>query len=256
MRADWNAAEREAAAEFIAHGRAIRAEREAARREGRAPRLAELLDELGRGHDRLSPPADRRAELHPQPRGGGEGDGGGHPLRRGADPGRGRGRSLRPGRGVAADAASRARGRRDRPASDQGPGETVVLPARTILVAAGTQPNTVLGREDPDNVALDGRYFQALDEDGNPATPERVAKPAAVQVLTHLRARRPRGQLLRRSASELFGQRRQGDGRRHAGLSGGQPHAGAPRRRGAVARRAAGAARRRIARAGARGRSG
>ena len=58
-----------------------------------------------------------------------------------------------------------------------------MLPARTILVAAGTQPNTVLAREDPEHVALDGRYFRALDEDGNPATPERVAKPAAVQVL-------------------------------------------------------------------------
>ena len=34
---------------------------------------------------------------------------------------------------------------------------------------------------------LDGRYFQALDEDGEPATPERVAKPDAVRVLTSLR---------------------------------------------------------------------
>jgi hypothetical protein len=59
---------------------------------------------------------------------------------------------------------------------DQAP-EEVVLPARTILVAAGTQPNTVLGREDPANIVLDGRHFQALDEDGNPVTPERVAKP-------------------------------------------------------------------------------
>ncbi len=45
-----------------------------------------------------------------------------------------------------------------------GPEETpeeVVLPARTILVAAGTQPNTVLAREDPENIALDGRYFRA-----------------------------------------------------------------------------------------------
>ncbi len=65
--------------------------------------------------------------------------------------------------------------------------EEVVLPARTILVAAGTQPNTVLGREDPANVVLDGRYFQAFDEEGNPAVPERVAKPAAVRVLMHLR---------------------------------------------------------------------
>jgi NAD(P)H-flavin reductase len=34
---------------------------------------------------------------------------------------------------------------------------------------------------------LDGRHFRALDEDGNLATPERVAKPSAVRVLTHLR---------------------------------------------------------------------
>ncbi len=44
--------------------------------------------------------------------------------------------------------------------------ETVVLPARTILVAAGTQPNTVLAREDEHNVTLDGRFFQAFDETG------------------------------------------------------------------------------------------
>ncbi len=59
-------------------------------------------------------------------------------------------------------------------------GEPVRLPAKSILVAAGTQPNTVLGREDPDNVFLDGRWFQAVDEDGQPVKPERVAKPKAV----------------------------------------------------------------------------
>src|SRR4029077_12055655 len=37
----------EVAAEFIAHGRAIRAERETARREGRAPRLVQLLEGWG-----------------------------------------------------------------------------------------------------------------------------------------------------------------------------------------------------------------
>ena len=55
--------------------------------------------------------------------------------------------------------------------------EQVRLPAKTILVAAGTQPNTVLGREDPDNVLLDGRWFQAVDETGQPVKPERIAKP-------------------------------------------------------------------------------
>ena len=64
--------------------------------------------------------------------------------------------------------------------------ERVTLPARTILVAAGTQPNTVLAREDPVHVALDGRYFQAYDEAGQPVRPERVAKPEAVRVLMSL----------------------------------------------------------------------
>ena len=73
-----------------------------------------------------------------------------------------------------------------RPEPGQHAGEEVVLPARTILVAAGTQPNTVLAREDPDHVALDGRYFRALDEAGQPASPERVAKPEEVRVLMNL----------------------------------------------------------------------
>ena len=42
------------------------------------------------------------------------------------------------------------------------------LPARTILVAAGTQPNTVLAREDATHAFIDGKYFRALDEEGNP----------------------------------------------------------------------------------------
>ena len=43
VRADWSVHEAEAAAEFIDHARAIRAERAAAAREGRTPQLAELL---------------------------------------------------------------------------------------------------------------------------------------------------------------------------------------------------------------------
>ena len=62
----------------------------------------------------------------------------------------------------------------------------MTLPARTILVAAGTQPNTVLGREDPDHVVLDGKYFQAIDEDGGPVRPERIAKPEQVRVLMNI----------------------------------------------------------------------
>lgn len=45
------------------------------------------------------------------------------------------------------------------------------LSARAVLVAAGTQPNTVLAREDEKNFKLDGRYFAACDEDGSPVSP-------------------------------------------------------------------------------------
>jgi len=62
------------------------------------------------------------------------------------------------------------------------------LPARTILIAAGTQPNTVLAREDPAHFALDGKYFRLLDETGGAVAPVKgLAKPAVPSVLTDLR---------------------------------------------------------------------
>jgi len=58
------------------------------------------------------------------------------------------------------------------------------LPARTVLVAAGTQPNTVLAREAPAQFVLDGRYFAACDENGHAVSPERAsAKPDTPRVL-------------------------------------------------------------------------
>src|SRR3954449_4555384 len=71
---------------------------------------------------------------------------------------------------------------------------SVVLPARSVLIAAGTQPNTVLAREEGVGLALDGKYFQACDQDGVPVKPERhSAKPKQVQVLLH---RRPDGRFM------------------------------------------------------------
>jgi len=64
------------------------------------------------------------------------------------------------------------------------PGEEKEIAARTVLVAAGTQPNTVLGREDPAHFKLDGRYFQACNENGEPVRPEpAISKPDVAQVL-------------------------------------------------------------------------
>lgn len=46
--------------------------------------------------------------------------------------------------------------------------QEVAQPARTILVAAGTQPNTVLAREDAQHFKLNGRYFASCNEQGQP----------------------------------------------------------------------------------------
>jgi NADPH-dependent glutamate synthase beta subunit-like oxidoreductase/NAD(P)H-flavin reductase len=60
------------------------------------------------------------------------------------------------------------------------------LPARSVLIAAGTQPNTVLAREEGVSLALDGKYFLACDETGAPVKPERhTAKPKQPEVLLH-----------------------------------------------------------------------
>ena len=59
------------------------------------------------------------------------------------------------------------------------------LPARAVLIAAGTQPNTVLAREDEKRFELDGRYFQAYDLEGKTVEPERVKKPEDVHVMAH-----------------------------------------------------------------------
>ena len=62
----------------------------------------------------------------------------------------------------------------------------VVLKARSVLIAAGTQPNTVLAREEGVTLALDGKYFQACDETGAPVKPEKhTSKPSTPQVLLH-----------------------------------------------------------------------
>jgi NADPH-dependent glutamate synthase beta subunit-like oxidoreductase/NAD(P)H-flavin reductase len=187
VRREWTQAESEAAAEFIAHGRALRAEREAARRERREPRISELLGDWGGvtiayrrrlidapsytlNHEEVAKAMEegiRFAEMLT-------------PAAVETDQ-FGQAKALRLTRHRAQEAGGAG------PAIDQGRGDDVVLPARTILVAAGTQPNTVLAREDPDNIVLDGRYFRALDESGEPVVPERVAKPGAVRVLTHLR---------------------------------------------------------------------
>jgi NADPH-dependent glutamate synthase beta subunit-like oxidoreductase/NAD(P)H-flavin reductase len=177
-RAGWRAEDLAVADEFLAHGRAIRAERDAAQREGRAPRLAELLQQWGGAtiayRKRLvdSPSYTLNHEE----------------VEKALEEGIRFAECLAPTRidvdaQGAVESISFARQRRD----DDGQwrdGETWRAPARTLFIAAGTQPNTVLAREDASHFELDGRYFRAIDPDGKPVRPARGnAKPEAAHVL-------------------------------------------------------------------------
>ena len=176
VRQGWSEEEGATADEFIAHGRAIRAERAAASREGRAPRLIELINGWGGvtiAYRRRLIDAPSYTLNHEE-------------VAKAMEEGIRFAEGLTP-EAVEVDAFGHAAGVTLSGHEPGGAETRVTLPARTILVAAGTQPNTVLGREDPANVVLDGRYFQAYDEDGRKATPERVAKPNEVRVLMSLR---------------------------------------------------------------------
>jgi NADPH-dependent glutamate synthase beta subunit-like oxidoreductase/NAD(P)H-flavin reductase len=172
VRAGWTQPEAETAAEFLDHARKIRAERAAAAREGRKPQFAELIRQWGGAtivYRRRMIDAPSYTLNHEE-------------VAKALEEGIGFAEHLTPEE-VLLDDFGCARALRlsskDRP--------DIVMPARTILVAAGTQPNTVLGREAPQHVAIDGKYFQAFDESGNKVTPERITKPSAAHVLMSLR---------------------------------------------------------------------
>jgi NADPH-dependent glutamate synthase beta subunit-like oxidoreductase/NAD(P)H-flavin reductase len=186
VRAAWNAPEAEVAAEFMDHARVIRAERELAARGGRKPELARLVRAWGGAtivYRRRLIDAPSYTLNHEE-------------VAKALEEGIAFAERLTPEE-VLLDQFGAARALRlsSPPNSPPQAGEgtdreprQVVMPARTILVAAGTQPNTVLGREEPQHVAIDGKYFQAFDETGQKVTPERVTKPSAAHVLMSLRA--------------------------------------------------------------------
>ena len=177
VRADWSKKEREIADEFIEHARVIRNERKAAAREGRQLRLVELLQSWGGAtivYRRRLIDSPSYTLNHEE-------------VAKAMEEGIRFAEQLVPEE-VVLDGHGQARALRVLLSSgDEAARTAFEIPACTILVAAGTQPNTVLGREDPDQVLIDGKYFQALDEHGARVTPERVTKPAAVDVLMSLR---------------------------------------------------------------------
>ena len=159
----------ETAEEFLVHGRAIRAERERAAREGRKADLAGLLTSWGGAtiaYRRRLIDAPSYTLNHEE-------------VAKALEEGVQFAEELTP-EAVEVDSYGHAAALRCKKSS----GDAVTLPAKSILVAAGTQPNTVLGREEPGRLHLDGRYYVTLDEDGNPVKPEKVAKPKDARVLT------------------------------------------------------------------------
>ena len=183
VRSKWTPDEVVTAAEFLSHARAIRKERGAAASEGREPRFIELLNSWGGvtiAYRRRMVDSPSYTLNHEE-------------VAKAFEEGVRFAECLAPEEVEldAAGAAAALRCQKYRHDGESGKliatGESVTIPARTILVAAGTQPNTVLAREDEHNVMLDGRYFQAFDEEGNKVRPERSAKPAVPQVLMSLR---------------------------------------------------------------------
>ena len=183
VRAKWTPDEANTAAEFLAHASAIREERTQAAHEGRRPRFIDLLNSWGGvtvAYRRRLIDAPSYTLNHEE-------------VAKAFEEGVRFAECLAPEEVELDDMGGAAALRFQKYQFDETAGklivtgETVTLPAKTILVAAGTQPNTVLAREDDHNVMLDGRYFQAYDEAGNKVRPERIAKPVTPQVLMSLR---------------------------------------------------------------------
>ncbi len=178
VRDKWDDQEREIAEEFLAHARAIRDERRLAAREGRAPRLIELLRHWGGvtiAYRRRLSDSPSYTLNHEE-------------VEKALEEGIAFAECLAP-LAVDVDNYGAVKGMRFTRQQLGADGKWTAgtghwLPAHTVFVAAGTQPNTVLAREHPGQFQLDGKYFRACDEDGAPVKPDyALPKPARPDVL-------------------------------------------------------------------------
>lgn len=175
VRARWNEEEALIADEWLAHATALAAERRAAEAEGRAPDFNPLLREWGGAtvaYRRKLTQSPSYTLNHEE-------------VAKAMEEGVRFAEELTP-LAVESDRFGHAAALRLRRAD----GSEAVLPARAVLVAAGTAPNTVIARErgalKDGTLELDGRYFQAITPDGEKVTPVRgLAKPGIAQVLMH-----------------------------------------------------------------------
>ncbi len=178
VREKWDDQEREIAEEFLAHARAIRQERRLAAADARAPRLIELLQHWGGvtiAYRRRLVDSPAYTLNHEE-------------VEKALEEGIAFAECLAP-LAVDVDNYGAVRGMRFtlQRLNAEGKWEAGTehwLPAHTVFVAAGTQPNTVLAREHPAHFQLDGKYFRACDESGAAVIPDHaLSKPARPEVL-------------------------------------------------------------------------
>ena len=185
----WDASDKAVAEEFLTHAAAIRAERERAKAEGDEPRLAELLRSWGGAtiaYRRRLIDSPSYTLNHEE-------------VEKALEEGAIFTECLSP-LAIDIDANRTVEAIRFKRQVHGADGKWVAadgevrLPAKTVFVAAGTQPNTVLAREDEDHFQLDGKYFRACDEHGNPVKPAlSLSKPDRADVLL---SRQPDGRFV------------------------------------------------------------
>ncbi len=176
--ATWSAEDQGIAREYITHARELRTERAAAASEDRPARLAALIDRWGGvtvAYRRRLIDSPSYTLNHEE-------------VEKALEEGIRFCEGLTPS-AIEVDAFSAARSIRfDRARFDEAgkaiPDGSVEFNARSIFIAAGTQPNTVLAREDASHFTLDGKYFAACDEEGQRVKPRySSSKPETAEVL-------------------------------------------------------------------------
>ena len=186
LQASWSDSEKIASQEYITHAKAIRAEKTKATQEGRKPNIIKLLKSWGGAklvyrknmeaspayrlnHEEIEKAMEEGIEFLEQAT----------PHKIEID---------EFGNASALVVKLPKQTKEDREAKKANPEDgdhLKTLPARTIFMAAGTSPNTVLAREDG-TFTIEGKFFKTIDKNGDKIIPEpSISKPHQPNILVH-----------------------------------------------------------------------